>query len=698
MAAHKVPVILQTEASECGLACVAMIARAHGHDIDLPSLRARHLISHTGASLKSLMQIADSLDLAPRPLRLDMEHLGELPLPAILHWDFNHFVVITKVTPRHVHIIDPGLGARKISREEMSDHFTGVALALSPKANFTAQTARIRPNLSMMWSEVTGLKRAIAQIFILSVILQIAMIAAPFFLQIVVDGVLPRGDAALLLSVAVGFGGLMVLRALSEAARSGAILVFGNHMSAQMVGNVFAHLLRLPTPYFEKRHVGDLISRMGSTHPIQQALTQSVVAVLIDGVMAIVMLVVMFIYAPILAVIVLASVALLALLTVLIYPALRRTQESLIYAQAIENSHVIESIRGATTLKLFGREAQRETAWRNLYADIMNSNIDYGRYGILQKFCETLLTGLQLIIVVYVGATLVMGETNGFSLGMLFAFLAYRAEFTRSIGQLITKGIEFSLLGLHLDRLSDIVFAKREDAANTKGLRPDIMGQITIEDVSFRYSDTDPWVLQNVSLTIAAGDMVTFTGASGGGKTTLLKLILGLYQPTSGRILIDGVDLSNIDIRHWRQSIGVVMQDDQLLSGSILQNITLFDPEPDMDALTAATTAARIHDEIQAIPMGYDSLIGSMGSTLSGGQRQRVLLARALYHRPKLLFLDEGTANLDMQTEAAIVDIIKAMPLTRVIIAHRPAFINASNQLVTVAPTATKVNNQAKKG
>lgn len=688
--AMTVPVILQTEASECGLACLTMVARHYGHDIDLASLRARHLVSLSGASLKSVMQIAATLDLSPRAVRLEMETLPELQLPAIIHWDFNHYVVLTKLSRGHAHIIDPGQGARRVSLAEFSDHFTGVALELTPTQDFSAQTARLPATLSMMWSKLIGLKRALAQTLTLSIILQIIVILSPFYLQIVVDGVLPRDDTGLLMAVAIGFAGLVILRAVTEAVRSWAILVFGNQMSGQMLGNVFSHLLRLPTGYFEKRHIGDIISRMGSAHPIQQALTQAVVAVLMDGMMAAVMLVVMMIYAPALAMIVLASVFVLSAVTLLIYPRLRASQEAAIHARAVENSHVIESIRGATTLKLFGREVEREAAWRNLYTDVINANVDYGRWTIWQRFAETLLTGLQLIAVVYCGALMVINtEVSGFTLGMLFAFMAFRTDFTRSVSELLRKGIEFRLLGLHLDRLSDIVYTPRDDALQDAKVLSDVKGRITIENVSFRYSDLDPWVLKDFSLDIAAGDMVTLTGASGGGKTTLLKLILGLYQPTAGRILIDGQDLAHIAPQSWRRAMGVVMQDDQLLSGSLAQNITLFDPEIDGVKMQKAAIAARIHNDILALPMKYDSLIGSMGSVLSGGQKQRVLLARALYHEPRVLFLDEGTANLDQETEAQIVEVIKAMPLTRVIIAHRPAFITASDQTITLRRPAT---------
>ena len=682
------PVILQTEVTECGLACLTMIGRYHGHDIDLNVLRKRHLISMTGASLKSIMAIAGTLQLAARPLKVELDQLHKLQLPAILHWDLNHYVVLKSVKGDKVQIVDPGIGLRVMKLSKVSDHFTGIALELSPTAEFSPQEARLKPHLSLLWSRLIGLKRAIFQTLTLSVILQIIVIAAPFYLQLVVDGALAQKDYGLLKALALGFGGLMILRAIAEAVRSWAILIYGNQMSLQMVGNVFRHLIRLPTSYFEKRHVGDIISRMGSTVPIQEALTQTIVSVLIDGIMAILMLVILYLYSPLLGTIVLISVALLTLSTVLLYPHLRRTQEEAIYAKAIENTHVIESIRASTTVKLFGREAQREAAWRNLYTDFINVNVEYGKFTIWQKFAETLLTGLQIVIVVWAAAKMMMPAGNsdgsGFTLGMLVAFLAYRQYFTDSVTQLLQKGIEFRLLSLHLDRLSDIIFSQEENLDDSPEAMLNVTGSIELETISFRYSDTDRWILKDYSLTLSPGSMTTLTGLSGGGKTTLLKLILGLYQPTSGRILVDGQPLADIGIQNWRSQIGVVMQDDKLLSGTIADNISFFDPEMDMKKVIEAAKKAQIHDEIAAIPMNYTSMVGDMGSILSGGQKQRVLLARALYHDPKVLFLDEGTANLDSKTEKIIVEIIAQMPITRVIVAHRPAFIKASDRVLTI--------------
>jgi ATP-binding cassette subfamily B protein RaxB len=702
--APKTPVILQTEMTECGLACLAMVSRFHGHDVDLNSLRESYFLSMRGTSLKQIIKIAGELTLSPRALKVDLDQLHKLALPAILHWDLNHFVVLTRVRKNRVDIIDPGVGRRRLTMSQVSDHFTGIALELTPAANFTPVTSRIRPKLSDLWSSLVGAKRAVRQTLALSAALLGTLLIAPFLFQLVVDAALPSpgspgGDRSLLIALALGFGGLAIMRAVVEAARGYTIVTFGAQLSRQMVGNIFRHLVRLPVRYFERRHVGDIISRMNSTQPIQEALSQSVVSVLIDGVMAVLMLVIMFLFSPLLALIVVGTTALLVIATLLIYPQLRATQEEAIYARALENSHVIESIRAATTVKLFGREAEREASWANLFTDFINADVGHQRWAVAQTFVQTLIIGLQVVCVVIVAAWGMTGEGltgqnvtgssvsgNGapFTVGMLVAFLIYRQYFADAVIQLVTKGNEFRLLSLHLDRLADIVHAKSD--ANEAGYAPldAVTGAVALNAVSFAYSPDDPTVINDFTLRIAPGEMVTLTGPSGGGKTTLMKLMLGLYAPVKGQVTIDGRDLASIDPSVWRSRVGVVMQDDRLLSGTIADNIAFFDPELDMQRVMRAAEAARIHATIAAIPMNYLAMIGDMGSILSGGQKQRLLLARALYQEPDVLFLDEGTANLDVETEAEIVQLIAGLNITRIIVAHRPAFLSASDRIIQI--------------
>lgn len=679
---RRLPVITASEAAECGLACLAMISRYHGHDVDLNGLRQRYALSLAGASLKSLMEIADQLGFSTRALRLELSALPKVRLPAILHWDLNHFVVLKAVGRKTVTIHDPAFGAKTLSTEEFSKHFTGVALELSRAESFEPMTARAPIKLSLLWSRMTGWWGALAQVLVLSAALQIAAFVAPLQMQLVIDEAIASVDRDLLTVIALGFGALVVIQSGVEALRSWALRVFGHLLSFQISGNLVRHLLRLPSDYFEKRHVGDIISRLGSVKPIQDAITQGVVSTVIDGLMACIAAVILFFYSTTLALIVIAAVAINLVLNLALFPRMKQRMEEEILAEAKEQTHLMETVRAATTLKLLGREAVRESGWRNLHAESTNASISVGKLQLSQVFIQSVVTGLQTVLVIYVAARLIL-DGQGFSVGMLFSFLAYRQTFTDRANALVNQMMQFRFLRLHLDRLADIVTTPSE-AGDAPASLAEIKGHVRLKDVSFRYGATDPLVLEDVDLEIEPGDYIAIHGASGGGKSTLLKLLLGLNQPTEGMIELDGQRSTPERWRAWRSEVGVVAQDDRLLSGTLADNIAGFDPDLDMKLVVASAMAAQVHADIMRTPMQYLTLVGDMGSTLSGGQRQRVLLARALYRQPKILVLDEGTANLDEQNEELIADLIDQMSITRIVVAHRPALLRRAKRVFVV--------------
>lgn len=675
------------EASECGLACLAMIARYLGHDVDLNGMRQRFPVSLAGTRLRALMDFAGQLGLAARALRADLEALPRLRTPAILHWDLDHFVVLKAVSRGRVVIHDPALGRRVLGEAALSKHFTGVVLELSPTADMTPVVARTPTRLRHLWSRIDGFWPALAQVFGLSIALQATVFAAPFYLQLSVDEAIATGDGRLVAILALGFGVLVALRVAINALRSWTLQSLGFLMSFQMVGNLVHHLLRVRTEFFEKRHVGDILSRLESVRPIHEALTQGVAATVIDGLMALGAVAILFLYSPLLASVVLVSVALSLAVTYVLYPLQRRRTEDRIVASAKAHTHLVESLRASTVVKLTGRETEREGLWRNRYADVVNASFAENKLSIGMTAGQGLIAGLQTILVVYLAARLII-DGDGFSIGMLFAFMSYRRTFTDRSLALINQVVQFSYLRLHLDRLGDIVHAERDSPTVLGGSTHPVGGQISLRKLSFRYSAADPLLLDDIELEIAPGSFVAFTGPSGGGKSTLLKLMLGLYRPTTGDILVDGMRATPATFPAWRKHIGVVMQDDQLLGGTIADNIALFDPQLDMQKVVNAAMAAEIHNEILMMPMQYLSTVGDMGSTLSRGQYQRVLLARALYRDPKLLFLDEGTANLDDDTEAKIVELVASLPVTRIVVAHRPALLEAADTVYRVGDGA----------
>ncbi len=675
----RLPVILQTEVAECGLTCLAMIANFHGHHFDLNGLRQKFYLSSKGSTLGDLMTMADELKFVSRPLKLELDHLKELKTPAILHWDLNHFVVLKQVTEKHIIIHDPAVGERKLTLAETSNHFTGIALELRKSEDFSKQENTKKAKLSDFWSRIIGLKRVLFQVFVLSLILQLFSLASPFYTQIIVDDVVVSGDTGLLVILALGFGLLTVTQTAVTFLRKLVILYLSTQIDIQMRSNLFRHLLKLPMNYFESRHLGDVVSRFGSLDSIEELMTTGVVTTVIDGIMSIGLLTMMFIYSPTLAFIVVGASLSYLFIRLLAYPRYKQLNAENIIIAAKESTNFMESIRGIQSIKLFAHEMQRLTLWQNYYANSLNAELRVDKLDMVYEVINSLLFGIENIVVIYLAATMVMD--GNMSVGMLFAFMSYKRQFSGSVSSLIGKYIEFRMLSIHLERLGDIVLTDEEEVKTTFFDTGKLTGEVNIENLSFRYADNEQPVFQNLNLTIKAKTSVAIVGASGCGKTTLMKTILGLLTPESGKISIDGIDIKTIGLRNYRDCIGTVMQDDQLLSGSIRENICFFaEVDTEENIITAAKLAA-IHDDIMAMPMGYQTLIGDMGSSLSGGQKQRLLLARALYKKPKILFLDEATSHLDVHLEKQINDIISQISITRVIIAHRPQTIAMADEI-----------------
>ena len=674
---------LQAEASECGLASLAMVAAHHGMAIGLPELRQRFSLSLKGATLPRLMDAASRLGFSARPLRLDMDELARLKLPCILHWDLNHFVVLARVGHGKVTILDPAIGKRRLGLAQVSEHFTGVALELTPGAEFEPRRSRPSVPVRQLTGKVSGLWRSLALLLVLSLALQAFVVIGPFFLQWVVDQVLVSADRDLLAVIAIGFGLVLCLRTATALLRGWAILHLSTRLGLQWLGNVFAHLLRLPLDFFEKRHLGDVTSRMGSVHSIQSTLTTSFVEGLIDGLMAMVTLGMMLLYSWKLATVTLLAMAMYLLLRAGAFRPMRDGTERKLLADARQQTHLMESIRGMQSIKLAGVEQRREAGYCNLMNDAVNRDVWLAKLGLGFTASNTLIFGVERIAVIWIGALLAM--QNVFSIGMLMAYLAYKDQFASRIGSLIDKWIEFRMLRLHGERLADIVLAEpeRDCAVGTPLVGCGEEG-IAVRNLSFRYADGEPWVLHECSFEVAPGESVAIVGPSGCGKTTLVKLMLGLLDPVEGAVEVDGADIRATGLRAYRRSVGAVMQDDQLFAGSIHDNIAFGEDDFDVVRVESAARRAAIHAEIAAMPMGYQSLIGDMGAALSGGQKQRVILARALYREPRFLFLDEATSHLDVACEKLVNEAVRALRVTRVIIAHRPETIASADRVLVL--------------
>lgn len=679
----RLPMMLQTEAAECGLACLAMIAGYHGHRSDLTELRRRFGLSLKGATLKDIVGMADQLGLASRPVRLELEELRLLKTPCILHWDLNHFVVLKSASRNGLVIHDPGVGVRRLSLSEASKHFTGVALEFTPVGGFEPAQAAPRVRLRALLGRMVGLKRSLGQLFLLALALEVFAVVSPFFMQWVVDHALVTADRDLLLTLALGFSLLLLLKTSISAMRGWMLILLGASLKVQGRANLFSHLINLPAAYFETRYLGDVMSRFGSQETILQAITTDVVEAVLDGLLAGVTLVVMFVFAPALAGVVLAGALLYGLLRWVSYTPLRQASAEAIVWAARRDSHFLETLRGIKTIKLFNGQEGRRAHWLNLLVETVNRQLTTQKLQLLFRTANSLLRGALAILVVWLGARRVLDNT--FSVGMLLAFIAYKDQFLDRMSDLINKALDLHMLRLHAERLADVALTPpepRDPPTGPAGER--LPATIEVRNLRFRYSDNDPWVLDGVDFRIEAGESVAIAGASGCGKTTLLKLLMSLLQPSGGDILVDGQPLAHVGIERYRSMIGVVMQDDQLFAGSIADNISFFSGYPDLRRIEECARLAAVHEDIVAMPMGYNTLIGDMGTVLSGGQKQRVLIARALHHQPVVLLLDEATSHLDVSREKAVNAAIRAKRMTRIMVAHRPETLLSADRIIVL--------------
>ena len=674
--------VLQTEAAECGLACMVMVACFHGHAIDLASLRRRFPSSLKGTTFEQLVTMAARLNMHSRPVRLELEQLRDLAAPCILHWDLNHFVVLKRVKGRHITIHDPAHGVRRITIEAASAHFTGVALELSPQPNFTPVREHRRISLATITGRLRGLVPSFAQILAMSLGLEVLTLVAPFYMQWTVDQALTSADRDLLGMLAIGFLGVTVFSSLITAARAWAMSCLGTSLNTQWTSNLFGHLLHLPMDWFEKRHVGDILSRFGSIQAIQRVLTTQFIGSMLDGLMSVMTLTVMALYSLPLSLLIVGLFLAYAVIRIIFFSPLRRATEEQISHSSRQQSELLESVRGAMPIKLANKQEIRHTRFAN--ATVTAMNCSQSIQGLLIQFTlgSQLIFGIGRVVLVWAAATLVL--SNALSAGMLIAFVAYADQFTQRAVGLVDKWVDFRMLRLHGERIADIALAPPESDAHRQWEGTLEGRDIEFRDVSFRYSPDEPWVLRHCSFTIASGESVVFTGPSGCGKTTLAKLLLGLLEAEEGEILFGGVPLRRLGHRRYREHVGAVMQDDHLFAGSVADNISFFDERGSLEAIEAAARAAAVHAEIVAMPMGYNTLIGDMGSALSGGQRQRVILARALYRAPTLLVLDEATSHLDIHNERHVMEAIAHMRITRVSVAHRPETIAFADSRIEV--------------
>lgn len=680
---RRVPVIHQTETAECGLACLAMICGHFGKNIDLIYLRRKFNLSARGATLAGINGIAEQLGMATRALSLELDELRVLKTPCILHWDFSHFVVLVSVKRNRYVLHDPARGIRYISREEMSRYFTGVALEVWPGSEFQSETLQTRISLRSLINSIYGIKRTLAKIFCLSVVIEAINLLMPVGTQLVMDHAIPAGDRGLLTLISAALMFFILLKAATSTLRAWSSLVMSTLINVQWQSGLFDHLLRLPLAFFERRKLGDIQSRFDSLDTLRATFTTSVIGFIMDSIMVVGVCVMMLLYGGYLTWIVLCFTTIYIFIRLVIYGNYRQISEECLVREARAASYFMETLYGIATVKIQGMVGIRGAHWLNMKIDAINSGIKLTRMDLLFGGINTFVTACDQIVILWLGAGLVID--NQMTIGMFVAFSSFRGQFSERVASLTSFLLQLRIMSLHNERIADIALHEKEEKKPEIEIVAD-MGPISLETngLSYRYDSQSAPIFSALSLSVAPGESVAITGASGAGKTTLMKVLCGLFEPDSGRVLINGIDIRQIGINNYHRMIACVMQDDRLFSGSIRENICGFAEEMDEEWMVECARASHIHDVIMNMPMGYETLIGELGEGLSGGQKQRIFIARALYRKPGILFMDEATSALDSESEHFVNVAIKNMNITRVIIAHRETTLRTVDRVISI--------------
>jgi len=669
---YSLPMIFQSETSECGLACIAMISSYLGRKIGLGELRESFKLSSAGASVKDLMMATERIGLRCRPLKVEISDLGHLELPVILHWDLDHFVVLKKISKRTLVLHDPAVGVRSYSTSEVGVHFTGVAIEVRKAQEFVAVSVQKKFTLRQLFEPGVGFYKVMAQVFVLSIL-------TPLYLQLVIDQGLSLRDEDLVLLLSALFLLVMFAKTVIAYFRSIILLQFSNQFGFQLAESTFHHLIRLPLRFFEKREMGDIVSRFSALESIKQLVTQEMITVVVDGIFSLVTLVLLYLYSPFLCGLALVGIVLFCILRGVSIAKEKTLREEALVAGAKQQTSFMENIRSISTTKINGIEQEREHEWLSSYTSFINSAYHLGSFQLSISTMQGMVFGIDHILTIYFGAMLVFEQS--LTIGQLMSFIFLKAHFIGSVTAMVPKLAELKLMSLELERLSDITLHEREFGKKHDSLLElSAIANLSVKGLSFRYAENLPNVFSNVNCELDAGESLGVWGKSGCGKSTFLKLLLNFEDAKSGSVLFGGRALTTLSMKERRGYLAAIMHGETLLAGSLAYNINLNLEKFDDYKLMEVCELVGIADVVRELPMGFSTQIGELGLLFSAGQVQRLLLARALYYKPKILLLDEALSHLSEAIALDLLTMIRRSKITLILVSHSPALLRTTDK------------------
>lgn len=679
---QRYPFVEQQSSSDCGPACLATISQYWGKDFSLNHLRELAAVGRSGTSLKNLAKAAEDLGYRSRPVRASLSRLVEQKSPWIAHWEGDHYVVVYWIKGDRVLVADPARGKSVLSRQNFLTGWTGYGLLLEPTEDLY-ETPNQKRSLGRFLSLLRPYRSLALQIIFLSMLIQIVGVISPLLTQVIIDRVLvSKSQNALNVFVtgALLFG---IWGTVLGAVRQYLLRYLSNRINATMISGFINHALQLPLKFFESRRVGDILTRVGENAKIQRFLLGQILLSWLNFVTGFVYLGLMFYYNWKLAMLVLALIPPIAILTLVATPLLRKLSRERFNAVADQSSSLVELMTGISTVKVAAAEQELRWRWEDLLTRQINVQFKGQKFAINLGVVSKLVNALGGAALLWYGASLVIN--NELTIGQFVAFNMMKGNVIGPVLALAGLWDELQEVFISIERLNDVFDCEREEVAGTALLSlPSIQGDVRFENVTFRYdSEEERNALQSITFEVRAGETIAIVGRSGSGKTTIVKLLEGLYYPTSGTIWIDGHDLRHISLHSLRMQLGVVPQECVLFSGTILENITLYRPEYNLEQAIEAAKLAEAHSFIQAMPLGYSTKVGERGANLSGGQRQRIAIARALLGEPRILILDEATSSLDTESESRFQQNLTRLTRDRTtfIIAHRLSTVRNADRI-----------------